>query len=285
MSKFKANYFERNDSWPKIISTYLILSFFSLLTVFPILNLLTVAFKPGAGTFVADFAGFFQNFGIANFRDAFAMNLGTWIKNSLIISTMTAIIGVTVSITAAYAFSRFQFWGKRVGIMSFLLTQMFPAPMLLLPMNLILMKLNLMNSFYGLLIPYIATVVPFSVWMLKGYFDTIPKSLEESAYIDGCNLVQALFKIVLPLSLPALAITTLYSFMQAWSEYVIASVILRDPNMITLPVGLVSFVSSFGGMWGVYAASAVITSFPVMLLFMFLSKYLVGDLTSGGSKE
>jgi len=203
----------------------------------------------------------------------------------LIISTMTAIIGVTVSITAAYAFSRFQFWGKRVGIMSFLLTQMFPAPMLLLPMNLILMKLNLMNSFYGLLIPYIATVVPFSVWMLKGYFDTIPKSLEESAYIDGCNLVQALFKIVLPLSLPALAITTLYSFMQAWSEYVIASVILRDPNMITLPVGLVSFVSSFGGMWGVYAASAVITSFPVMLLFMFLSKYLVGDLTSGGSKE
>lgn len=285
MSKFKTKYFERNDSWSKIISTYLILSFFSLITIFPILNLLTVAFKPGAGTFVADFSGFIQNFGIANFRDVFAMNLGIWIKNSLIISTMTAIIGVTVSITAAYAFSRFQFWGKRVGIMSFLLTQMFPAPMLLLPMNLILMKLNLMNSFYGLLIPYIATVVPFSVWMLKGYFDTISKSLEESAYIDGCNLVQALFKIVLPLSLPALAITTLYSFMQAWSEYVIASVILRDPNMITLPVGLVSFVSSFGGMWGVYAASAVITSFPVMLLFMFLSKYLVGDLTSGGSKE
>lgn len=285
MSKFKTKYFERNDSWSKIISTYLILSFFSLITIFPILNLLTVAFKPGAGTFVADFSGFIQNFGIANFRDVFAMNLGIWIKNSLIISTITAIIGVTVSITAAYAFSRFQFWGKRVGIMSFLLTQMFPAPMLLLPMNLILMKLNLMNSFYGLLIPYIATVVPFSVWMLKGYFDTIPKSLEESAYIDGCNLVQALFKIVLPLSLPALAITTLYSFMQAWSEYVIASVILRDPNMITLPVGLVSFVSSFGGMWGVYAASAVITSFPVMLLFMFLSKYLVGDLTSGGSKE
>ena len=162
---------------------------------------------------------------------------------------------------------------------------MFPAPMLLLPMFIILVKLKLMNSFLGLLIPYVAVSVPFSVWMLKGYFDTIPKSLEESAYIDGCKVWQVMYKIVLPVTTPALAITALFSFMTAWSEFVIARIILTSAEKLTLPVGLVNLQGSFSAEWGTYSAAALITSVPVVILFISLSRYLVGGLTVGGVKE
>ncbi|MGL4732419.1 MAG: ABC transporter permease subunit, partial [Fusobacteriaceae bacterium] len=171
------------------------------------------------------------------------------------------------------------------GMMTFLITQMFPAPMLLLPMSVLLTRYGLMNKFLGLLIPYTATAVPFCVWMLKGYFDTIPKSLEESAYIDGCKVWQSFYIIILPLSTPALAISALFSFMSAWSEYVIARVVITDPKSLTLPVGLVTLQGSFAAEWGVYSAAALITSLPVVILFISLSRYLVGGLTAGGVKE
>ncbi|MGL5965111.1 MAG: sugar ABC transporter permease, partial [Fusobacteriaceae bacterium] len=221
-----------------------------------------------------------------NFRKAiFERDLITWLRNSLLISTATAIFGVTLSSTAAYAFSRFKFWGRKSGMMTFLITQMFPAPMLLLPMSVLLTRYGLMNKFLGLLIPYTATAVPFCVWMLKGYFDTIPKSLEESAYIDGCKVWQSFYIIILPLSTPALAISSLFSFMSAWSEYVIARVVITDPKSLTLPVGLVTLQGSFAAEWGVYSAAAIITSLPVVILFISLSRYLVGGLTAGGVKE
>ncbi|MGL4567264.1 MAG: sugar ABC transporter permease, partial [Fusobacteriaceae bacterium] len=223
---------------------------------------------------------------LENFRKAiFERDLLLWLRNSLIVSTATAIFGVTLSSTAAYAFSRFKFWGRKSGMMTFLITQMFPAPMLLLPMSVLLTRYGLMNKFLGLLIPYTATAVPFCVWMLKGYFDTIPKSLEESAYIDGCKVWQSFYIIILPLSTPALAISALFSFMSAWSEYVIARVVITDPKSLTLPVGLVTLQGSFAAEWGVYSAAALITSLPVVILFISLSRYLVGGLTAGGVKE
>jgi arabinogalactan oligomer/maltooligosaccharide transport system permease protein len=121
--------------------------------------------------------------------------------------------------------------------------------------------------------------------MLKGYFDTIPKSLEESAYIDGCKVWQVMYKIVLPVSTPALAITGLFSFMTAWSEFVIARIILTSAEKLTLPVGLVNLQGSFSAEWGTYSAAALITSVPVIILFISLSRYLVGGLTVGGVKE
>lgn len=133
--------------------------------------------------------------------------------------------------------------------------------------------------------PYVAVSVPFSVWMLKGYFDTIPKSLEESAYIDGCKVWQVMYKIVLPISTPALAITSLFSFMTAWSEFVIARIILTSTEKLTLPVGLVNLQGAFSAEWGTYSAAALITSVPVIILFISLSRYLVGGLTVGGVKE
>jgi arabinogalactan oligomer/maltooligosaccharide transport system permease protein len=156
--------------------------------------------------------------------------------------------------------------------------------MLLLPLYIIVARLKLQNSFIGLLIPYISLAVPFMVWMLKGYFDTIPRSLEESAYIDGAGVMESLYKIVLPLATPALAISALFSFMTAWSEFIVANIIMKDAGKLTLPVGLVHLQGQFGTEWGVYSAAALITTIPVMVLFISLSKYLIGGLTLGSVK-
>jgi len=167
---------------------------------------------------------------------------------------------------------------------SLLTTQMFPATMLLLPFFIILSKLGLINSYLGLVIIYSSTALPFCIWQMKGFYDTIPHTLEESAYMDGCNHFQAFYKIVLPLSTPALVITALFSFMASWSEYVVAAIILQDPELYTLPLGLKSFQSSLATEWGLYAAGAVVISIPVVILFVSLARFLVSGLTMGSVK-
>jgi arabinogalactan oligomer/maltooligosaccharide transport system permease protein len=163
-------------------------------------------------------------------------------------------------------------------------TQMFPVTMLLLPMFMMLRALHLWNTFGGLIIIYSATALPFCVWTMKGYYDTIPFSLEEAASIDGCSPFNAFRLVVLPLALPALVITALFSFMAAWSEYLVAAVVLNDKRLYTLPLGLKMFQSNFSTEWGLYAAGALIVAVPVMVLFLSLSKWLVGGLTLGSVK-
>jgi arabinogalactan oligomer/maltooligosaccharide transport system permease protein len=277
--------FERTDSPVKIVLIYMALMIMSIITVYPVLNILSVALRPGNSLFSTSLAIIPHNATLENFRVAiFERDLLLWIKNSFIIAVMTSIFGVVFSVGAAYAFSRYKFWGKKTGLMVFLVTQMFPAPMLLLPLYIIVARLKLQNSFIGLLIPYISLAVPFMVWMLKGYFDTIPRSLEESAYIDGAGVMESLYKIVLPLATPALAISALFSFMTAWSEFIVANIIMKDAGKLTLPVGLVHLQGQFGTEWGVYSAAALITTIPVMVLFISLSKYLIGGLTLGSVK-
>ncbi len=285
LNKIKNRYFDRNYSWKKIGFFYLVLICMSVITVYPFLNILKSALSEGSMIYSMELSVLPQEPTLDNFKRAFTdTDLLIWLKNSLIVSVLTAIFGVVVSVSAAYAFSRFRFWGKKVGLMTFLITQMFPAPMLLLPMFILISKLNLIDSFFGLLVPYTALAVPFCVWMLKGYFDTIPKSLEESAYIDGASVLKTLVVIILPLSAPALAITALFSFMTAWSEFIVANIILVNPDSITLPIGLISLAGDFSPDWGVYSAAAFITAFPAMIMFMIVSKYLVGGLTLGGVK-
>ena len=170
-------------------------------------------------------------------------------------------------------------------MLGLLITQMFPATMLLLPFFIILSKINLINSYLGLIIIYSSTALPFCLWQMKGFYDTIPYSIEESAILDGCSKWLIFYKIIIPLSYPALVITALFSFMASWSEYIIAAIILQDPNYYTLPLGLKMFQSSLSTQWGLYAAGAIIVSIPVIIIFITLSKYLVSGLTLGSVKE
>jgi arabinogalactan oligomer/maltooligosaccharide transport system permease protein len=207
-----------------------------------------------------------------------------WLGNSLYVSTVVTLVGVVLAATSGYAISRYEFKGKKLMLGSLITTQMFPATMLMLPFFIVLSKLHLINKFLGLIIIYSSTALPFCIWQMKGYFDTVPKELEEAAKLDGCSSFMAFYKIILPMSTPALVITGLFSFMSSWSEYLVAAVTLQDPDLYTLPLGLKSFQASLATQWGLYAAGALVVSVPVVVLFIMISKYLVSGLTVGSVK-
>ncbi|HNU76000.1 MAG TPA: ABC transporter permease subunit, partial [Deltaproteobacteria bacterium] len=185
---------------------------------------------------------------------------------------------------AGYAFSRYKFRGRDTAMIGIITTQMFPVTMLLLPLFILLIKLKAYDNYLGLIIAYSATALPFTIWQMKGFYDTIPFSLEEAASIDGCTPFEVFWRIVMPLAAPALVINALFTFMTAWSEYLVAAVIIQDKTMFTLPLGLKMFQSNMEVAWGLYSAGAVMVSLPVVLLFLFLSRWLISGLTLGSVK-
>jgi arabinogalactan oligomer/maltooligosaccharide transport system permease protein len=208
-----------------------------------------------------------------------------WVFNSAVVAAATTVVGVFLATTAGYAFSRFRFPGQRVGLMAFLVSQMFPGTLMLIPLYIIVVQwLELGSTWIGLILVYATTAIPFCVWMLKGYFDTIPKELEESARIDGASTAQIFTRIILPLAKPAVAVTALFSFMTGWNEFILAATLMDRELMYTAPVGLRFFVGGFSQQWGYFAAGSILVSIPVVLLFFVLQKYLVSGLTAGAVK-
>ena len=272
----------------KKIETILIFIFlviFTLITIYPVLNVIGISLRSENAFNTKSLLLFDKSSSFKTYVQLFTQtDFFLWLRNSFLVSISVTLIGVILASTSAYALSRFDFKGRKFGMITILTTQMFPATMLLLPFFILLSKLSLINSFFGLMIIYSSTVLPFCIWQMKGFYDTIPKALEESARLDGCNHFQSFYKIILPLSSPALVITALFSFMSSWSEYVVAAIILQDPKLYTLPLGLKTFQSSLATEWGLYAAGAIIVSIPVIILFISLSKYLVSGLTLGGVK-
>lgn len=265
--------------------TYLFLIGFTLIALYPIVNVFTISLRPDDKLLSTSLAIIPENASFKQYINLFTNQpFLLWVWNSTIVSAVVTFTGVALASTAGYALSRFQFIGKQVSMLGILTTQMFPATMLLLPMYIMLIKLELLNSYLGIIVVYSATALPFCIWQMKGYYDTIPFSLEESARIDGCNRWQAFYKIILPLAAPALVITALFSFMTAWSEYIVAAQVLQETELYTLPLGLKSFQSNLTTEWGLYAAASLVVSIPVVVLFVILSKWLVSGLTLGSVK-
>lgn len=267
------------------IGAYGILTLFTLFSIYPVLRVFSISIRPGQRLLTkslaiipdgATFASYYQLL----FDEPFLR----WMGNSLFISIVVTIVGVGLATTAGYAFSRFRFPGRGGAMIAIITTQMFPVSMLLLPLFILLIKLHLYDSFLGLIIAYSATALPFTIWQMKGYYDTIPYSLEEAAMIDGASPVYTFFNIILPLALPALAITALFSFMTAYSEYLVAVVLIQNTDFFTLPLGLKSFQSTMEATWGLYSAGAIVVSIPVVALFMLVSRWLVSGLTLGSVK-
>jgi arabinogalactan oligomer/maltooligosaccharide transport system permease protein len=269
----------------RMLLSYALLLLFAVFALYPIVQIITIALRPADQLLSTSLNPIPKGATLANFRILLTETpFLRWVGNSALIALAVTLTGVVLASTAGYALSRFRFLGRSSVLNGLLVTQMFPATMLLLPLYLILIKLSLINSYLGVIIIYAATALPFCIWQLKGYYDTIPLSLEEAAGIDGASRWQSFYMIVLPLAQPAIVITALFSFMTAWNEYVVAALILQDVDIFTLPLGLKMFQANMSTQWGLYAAGALLVSIPVVLLFLLLSRYLVSGLSSGAVK-
>lgn len=258
---------------------------FALATVYPIAQIVTISLRPGDQLYSTSLALIPPGASLRAYHTMlFEKPFLLWLRNSLIVALSVTLLGVTLASTSAYAFSRFRFAGRDAAISMFLMTQMFPATMLMLPLYVLMKNLHLLDTFAGLVVAYTATALPFCVMTMRGYYDTIPAELEQAALIDGCSPWQAFYRITLPLAAPALSITALFSFMAAWSEFLVARIVISRQELYTLPLGLESLAGVFQTEWANYAAGSLLVCVPVMVLFIALNKYLVSGLSLGGVK-
>jgi arabinogalactan oligomer/maltooligosaccharide transport system permease protein len=215
-----------------------------------------------------------------------------WFKNSMVVSTVTALWTVFLAAFAAYAFSRLRFRGRRAGLLFLLLIQMFPNLLAQVAIFLFMTQVKGvfptigLGSIWALILVYLGGALGMNAWLMKGFFDTVPKELDESAKVDGATHAETFFKIILPLAVPILAVIGLLSFINSQAEYLLASVILSaDDNSKTLAVGLSGYVQAgFDSRWGPFAAGSLIAAIPSVLIFLFLQRFIVSGLTSGAVK-
>ena len=276
----------REDSPFKRIVIHLILILCCAIAVYPVLRIVSVSLRPGDRLLSTSLAIVPDDATLEAYRTVLVeKEFLVWLWNSIVITAATATIGVIIAATSAYAFSRWKFPGRSPGLVFLLSTQMLPAPMMMVPIYILATKLGLTQTYRGLVIAYAVTSVPFSIWILKGYYDTIPRELEEAALIDGVSRLSAFWRIILPLSTPALVIVFLFSFMAAWSDYLLARVMIASERPLwTWVLGVRDFQSQFQTQWGLFSAASVLVAIPVMALFLYSSKWLISGLTLGSVK-
>jgi multiple sugar transport system permease protein len=208
----------------------------------------------------------------------------TYMLNSVVVSSATTVLAVMFAVPAAYAFSRFRFPGRQTLFYAVLVRNMFPGVVFLIPLFVMMRALRLVNTEWSLILTYLTFGLPLSIWLLKGFYDNIPPQLEQAARIDGASRLQAFLRVVMPLSLPGIAATAIYSFVQAWNEYVYALTFLDNRDKLTLPVGLQRFFTEYATDWPGLMAAAFIMSVPVVVLFLILQRYFVRALAEGAVK-
>ncbi len=275
----------RNSSPLAVTGKYLALAFYVAFALFPLYWLVKIAITPDKLIFTEGTALFPSEFTFENFQTVLiATDFLSYFKNSVIVSIGTAVITTAIAAAAGYAFSRFDFRGKRLIIALMLITQMFPLLMIIAPIYKIVAAIGLLNSLTSLIIVYTAFNIPFATFLMQSFFDGIPKDLEEAGMIDGCSRFEALRKIILPLTLPGLGATLGFVFTAAWSELLFALMLINSNDTMTFPVGLLTFVSKFSVDWGQMMAAGVLALVPSCLFFIFIQRYLVQGLTSGAVK-
>lgn len=222
----------------------------------------------------------FDNFIYLNSRAKFWV----YFKNSLIVAVIGTIASIVIAAFSGYALSRYRSKLISVYSNSLLLLQMFPLILVLIPLFIMFRNLNLINTYFAVCLLYITAHLPFAIWMYKGFFDAIPKDLEEAAWIDGCTRSQGFAKVVLPISGPGIAAVAIFSFIFSWNEYLIANVFLRKNELMTIPVGIQMFMQQYATDWGSLSAAATLAMLPAFIIFLFVQKYMVHGAVAGSVK-
>lgn len=278
----------RPPKLPMRIVQIVILILMGIVALYPIWFAVLAAGRKGDSLYTFNLAGMFLpiEWTWDNFTRLFTQQpFWTWVFNSLKVATITVIFAMIVVTSAAFAFSRFRFWGRSFGLTLMLGLQAYPGLLSLSAITMILTAIGLYGKHAGLVLAYTTGMLVFATWNLKGYFDTIPIDLEEAGMIDGCGPVQSFFLIAMPLARPALAITALLAFLSGWSDYVLASSLVPAPDTMKLAVpGLYGLSQNISVPWGMFAAGFCIVVIPTIILFMWLQRYLEAGLTLGGVK-
>jgi arabinogalactan oligomer/maltooligosaccharide transport system permease protein len=274
-----------HPSRANLVVTHLILIVTCLIFFFPLYWILVTSLKSSGALLSSEFSLLPQGITLANY--ARALSDSSFLRsllNSFIYAGGTTLVSIVVGCSAAYAYSRMRFVGRRPTLWAMIILQAFPGIAIIVPLYVLFTQFGLVDTYQGLIIAYTASTLPFAVWMLKSYFDTIPRDLEDAAKVDGCTTNQAFVKVVLPLALPALAITALFGFVLGWTEFVLAITFINTESLQPLSVQLYSVIGQRTTEWGFFAAQSVLFALPVVVFFLIFQRFLIGGLTVGGVK-
>jgi ABC-type glycerol-3-phosphate transport system permease component len=272
-----------------LILKYIALISLTMFILVPFIWLFYSSFRTESAMFSGKFFENPNGLMIKHYFNVFQSGGGTgnfigYFKNSILIAAITTLVVVTISVFGAYSLSRFHLKFKNAFIITMLLSNMFPWVLLVIPIFGLLFTMNLIDSYTGIIFPHIILGLPFSIWLIKGYFDGVPKELDEAAMIDGLGPFQTLIKVILPVAAPGIVVASFYSFMVSWGDFLFVSVISQSMDTKTLPIGLNNFFGSTQVAWGSINAATVISIIPTILLFSMLQKWIVEGLTSGAVK-
>ncbi|HAM1299492.1 TPA: sugar ABC transporter permease [Listeria monocytogenes] len=264
--------------------TYLFLTVLTIIILYPILITASSAFKPGnIAAFSLEWS---DSWTLNNFTRLFNETLYLdWYKNTLIIAVVTMIMQVTIVTLAGYTYSRYRFKGRKNSLIFFLIIQMVPTMAALTAFYVLAMLLGALDQYWFLTLIYIGGGIPMNTWLMKGYFDTVPRDLDESAKLDGAGHFRIFAQIILPLVRPMIAVQALWAFMGPFGDFLLAKFLLRTPENLTIAVGLQTFIANPQQQKvALFAAGAILAALPICLLFFFLQKNFVSGLTAGGTK-
>ncbi|GIN56715.1 sugar ABC transporter permease [Lederbergia ruris] len=265
---------------------YLFLAIMFIVIAYPLAWTIGMSLNPGTSLYSASIIP--EKWSLTHYKWLFTSensNYLLWYKNSVIVAITNAVVSVILTSLIAYAFSRYKFVGRKYGLYAFLLLQMFPSLMAMVAIYVMLNMIGLLNTLPGLILVYIGGQIPFNAWLVKGFFDTIPKSLDEAARIDGAGHLGVFFRIMLPLAKPILGVVALFNFMAPFVDFLLPRIILRDPEKFTLAVGLFNFINNeFANNFTRFAAGSILIALPIAVVYLFSQRYLITGLTAGGTK-
>ena len=269
-----------------VILTIIVCAF----ALFPFIWMLSTSFKTNSEIYTAAPTFVPKEPTAAGYVNMFTMETSTfnfkqWAANSVFVAFLTTVFSMVIAVLGGYGISRYRFRGR--GALSYvvLTTQVLPGSLLMIPLYIIMGNFNLLDTKTGLMLAYVTFTVPFCTWMMKGFFDSIPISLEEAAKVDGAGTFRCFATVVLPLTVPGLVSTGLFAFINGWNEYLFASSFMQSYGNWTLPVGIASFKGQYATDWGTLMAGSVLITIPVVILFLGLQKHLVGGMTAGAVKQ
>ena len=256
------------------------------LLAFPFVWVVLTSLKPDAELFSRTFQLISAHLTLDNYRVLFERsNFQTYIRNSLVVCLSATLLSVSVALLAAYAFSRRRFPGRQLLLLMVVATQLFPFVVLITPLYALFYRLGLVNTYAGLIIAYVAITLPFSIYLLLGYLDTIPRELDEAGIVDGCSTLGVLGRVVLPVAWPGVVVAATYAFISAWDELLIALTLMTQEEVKTVPVGMAGLIGEFASEWNLMMAASTIAAVPTLILFLALQRRLVSELAAGSVKQ